>query len=251
MRALLTGLLVAPVTALANPMHDARPDFMAQCVSDGNEAATCTCLFDTWSDRVSEDQQKLAAMAIMMFVGVPPSSQQDMIAAAAMVQSIAPISLQCALQDNGPTAPSQRDTLNMVDGLGRGGLGALIGAAIARPGPTPTGAVQDGPDAETASAMASLYETELTRVHGRPIESRAVADFQPVFTSYCRLRGGTDAGCGCAWGVLISSGASSDTAYLASRSEGDDVLEYLTRDRLNAALDGLDRYHRARAVCPD
>ncbi len=251
MRALIASLVLIPTSAMADPLQDVRPDFMMQCASDGNDTATCTCMFDSWAETVPNDQKKIAATAIMMFAGVQPSSQAEMMAAASMAQSMGAITMQCALGISSEDLYAGGDAMGLANGVMAGGLGALIEAAPADSDPNSTVAVLDVPAKEIPGNLASTYEAELAKIHGHPIEGRALADFQPVFTSYCHLRGGTNAKCGCSWGVLVSSGASSDTAYLASRSEGDDVLEHLPRNRLNAALDGLDRYHRARAACPD
>lgn len=102
---------------------------------------------------------------------------------------------------------------------------------------------------DTREVLSARYESELAQIHSRPVESWTLPEFQPVFSSYCRLGGRSEASYDCAWGVLAGGGASGDVAYLASRGEGDDVLARMSCDRLNAALVELDRYYGARAVC--
>lgn len=252
-------IVLWPVTVWANPLQDVRSTFMTQCASDGNELATCTCLFEGWSTRVPEDQHGVAATAIMMFAGVQPDNQDDMMAAASMVQSMTDLTFQCALGGSDGAAQISPEALGVVSGImsgafngdpGSNSAGALGGALAGALSGVPQSAVPEpkAPE-ETGGDWNAQHKIELTRIDARPLESWALADLKPLFTSYCRSGGEAEAGCGCAWGVLAATGGSVDVAYLASRGEGDGVIGRMGRSRFNSALDGLNHYNEARGVC--
>ena len=98
-------------------------------------------------------------------------------------------------------------------------------------------------------ALKAEYEAELSRIHAAGPLTLDVSAFETLFTLYCMSGSGSAPECACAWDALAEAAVTPEVAYLASRSEGDDVLTYVPREKLYPAIDGLGAYYDVRARC--
>ncbi len=258
-----------PFTVVAQSLEDLRPDFIAGCVEGGNDAPMCGCLYDNWSANLPEDQHLLASTAITMFLGEMPQDPQKMMAAAALLQDMTSLLLQCAsgelqvsTQDAPPPIPQTGDAIEeqllykrvtgpsaTIEEMNR--YAALVEARKARDRAAEQKAIaaKENRAQINRAALYAEYEAELARIHGRDITAWAVDDFVPLFDLYCRSGGRTEASCACAWPILADLSKYNAVPYMASRSPGDDVTTRLSAADYSAAFFTLSLFNERRAVC--
>lgn len=161
----------------------------------------------------------------MLFLGRQPSSEQDIAAGAELLEPMMGVLILCA---------SGQNPLPETSGTSEAETDAQS---------------EDASIEEDRATLDARYEAELERIHTRPIMEWPIDEFEALFTFYCRKGGGTSESCSCAWEVLRKTSESSAVPYLASRSEGDDVFQRLTRDDFYSGLDGLGRFNTVRDQC--
>lgn len=208
--------------AVAESLKDIRPDFLIGCVAGGNEEADCACMFDNWSKDIPSGQEKAASSAIMMFLGKPPQNNDQMMSAARLLQGMTGVLLKCATESLSalPTQQADREAAN----------------------------IEIGQEHITRASGKANYEAELLHIHSQDITSWSEPELETLFKSYCQLGSGGQR-CDCEWPLLAASNYPSATVYLASRSEGDDVLQRIPREQFNSALTSLYKFNDQRAAC--
>ncbi|UWR80521.1 hypothetical protein K4K97_00850 [Phaeobacter inhibens] len=261
-------MILSVSIAFADPLQDARPDFLAGCQAEGNEAPICACIFDNWSKDVPPAQTETAVSAIAMFLGKPPQSNADMAAAAMSLQGMMDVLFQCAsgglpVADTAMPPIPQTGDLVEEEALYARVTGAngtieemnryafLVEERKARERAEEEQLIRERDQRAQANraALRDAYEAELTRIHARPIDDWPVAEFETLFVTYCQMEGGTPESCACAWPLLEELSTYNAVAYFASRNVGDDA-----RERVSAA-DGSSVYfthqifNEHRAVC--
>lgn len=87
-------------TGTAGTLQEIRPDFLAGCQGNGNEEPVCACMFDNWSADIPPEKETAARSAIMMFLGQQPESNEQMMEASRLLQSMSGVLMSCATSDS-------------------------------------------------------------------------------------------------------------------------------------------------------
>ncbi len=263
-------LILFTSIASADPLQDARPDFLAGCEAEGNEAPICACIFDNWSKDVPSARSEIAVSAIEMFLGKPPQSNADMAAAAMALQGMMDVLFQCASGG----LPVESTALLPIPQTGDLVEEKALYARITGPNGTAEEMnryaflveerkaleraeeqqlieQQDARAEANRIALREDYETELTRIHARAIDDWPVAEFEGLFITYCRMEGGTAESCACSWPILEELSTYNAAAYFASRNVGDDARERVSMADASSAPFTLGIFNDRRAICDE
>ena len=90
-------LQAAPQVGFPQALEEMRSDFIEGCVAEGNEMPICACIFDEWTKDMPVENHAAAQSALTMFLGQAPTNNEDMMAAAQMLQTMQGVVMQCAL----------------------------------------------------------------------------------------------------------------------------------------------------------
>jgi hypothetical protein len=252
----------------AQPLQDARPTFMNGCQAQGNEAPVCACIFDNWSKDIPEDNHGNAAAAVEMFLGRAPKSNADMMRASTLLQDMTDVLFACAsgaitLEEVSlPLIPQTNDAAeeaalleritgpnSTVEEMSRYAFIVEARKAAERADAKRKRAETSERREKNQKALRADYEAELGRIHSRPIDEWAVADFEPLFMLYCQSGGGTIKSCGCAWPILSELSTYNAVAYFASRSEGDDLRDRVSSADASSVYFTHQIFNERRAIC--
>ena len=266
--ALSLSLIFSVSLAWADPLQDARPDFLAGCQAEGNDAPICSCIFDNWSKDVPPAQTETAVSAIEMFLGKPPQSNADMAAAAMSLQGMMDVLFQCASGDLPvertalPSIPQTGDLAEeealyarvtsataTLEDMNRYAFLVEAREALERAAEQHLIAQQDGNAELNRAALRDDHEAELDRIHTRPIDAWPVAEFETLYVTYCQMGGGTEARCTCEWPILEELSTYNASAYFASRSEGDDMMSRVSAADASSVYFTHQIFNERRAVC--
>ncbi|MGR3676774.1 MAG: hypothetical protein ACU0AZ_02145 [Paracoccaceae bacterium] len=261
-------LILSASIASADPLQDARPNFLAGCEAEGNEAPICACIFDNWSKDVPPAQTETAVSAIEMFLGKPPQSNTDMAAAAMSLQGMMDVLFQCAsgglpFEKNAlPPIPQTGDLAEeealyarvtspngTIEDMNRYAFLVEARKARERTEEAEQIAQRDARAQTNRAALSDDYEAELERIHGRAIDDWPIAEFETLFITYCQMQGGTAKSCSCSWPILQELSTYNASAYFASRSEGDDMMSRVSAADASSVYFTHHIFNDRRADC--
>lgn len=266
MNRFLAGLVLAQF-ALPVVAQELQSQMMKGCEGFGNDPAECACVYDLWSAQVPEGSEMTAAAALAFIYGGPVPALADMEAVGSFVAALSDAAITCAsgkfaAEDDLAPIPETGDAAEEAALLARLSAGkaklgemmrydALVEArkAAEREAEAAANAARAERALAARAELSEAYDAALTRLHSRPLAEWGVNDYRPSFLLHCEMNGGTAGECACGWGKLTDLANSHVLIYLASRSEGDDVLEYLSSGELYGTLPALRLFNERRATC--
>lgn len=275
MKPVLPALAVAAIAATSAAHAQSRADFeaavMANCQSAGNEAADCACIAQNWSNDLSDDDLPLAIAAIeLSYAGTQPDMNMINLVMP-MVMGLTDYTLRCAAGEFGTAETAPRTEIPQTGDATEEALlleRLSAGEATLEEMMRYDQLVMDRRDAERAAEVAAQaakdtratearetlradYEAEFARIHAQSVPDLPIAEFETLFTLQCQMGGNSDAACSCGWDQVTDLAKTYALAYLASRPEGDDVLDHIPPADLYGTYPVLGLLNERRAVCDD
>lgn len=262
-------LFALPGLAAAQATADLEQSFMAVCTEAGNEVADCTCIVQNWTDDIAPEQVTLAMQAVEMSYQSKPPDPTMMQEVMPLIMGLTDYAIKCAtgellasgLSENSeiPQTGDATEQALLLERMTRGEANlsemmrydqlVLDGQSAERQSARLEQDAADARAADAQKALRSAHEAELDRIHSRPLPEWDVAEFETLFGLYCRMGGATEASCNCGWGRVTDLARTYALPYLASRSEGDDVLERLSSADFYGTLPALSFLNEQRAQC--
>jgi len=267
--AIVTALTCSAGMALGQTAAEVETALLEGCVTDGNDLADCTCIVQNWVSDMREDDLPLAMSAVEMSYQGKPPDPSTMNTVMPLVMGMMDYTLRCAAGELSATGVSERteipqtgDTTEEALLLERITTGNGTIAEMMRydqlvldrrddekQADAQAQAATNARAAQARSELTEAYETELARIHSQPIPDWPIAEFETLFDTYCLKGGESEASCSCSWGVVTELAMSYALPYLASRSEGDDVLERLPPADVYGTIPALSLLNERREKC--
>ncbi len=265
--AICLTLTAAPVFAQDRAAFEAR--FMEACQQSGNEAADCACIGQNWSADLPDEDLPLALAAVEMSFLEQMPDMNLINQVMPMIMGLTDYTLRCASGEFAATGESDREEIAQTGDateealllqrltLGQATLEEMMRydqlvmdrRAAEREAEVAAQQAKDARAAEMREALRAQYDAEFARLHSRSIPEWPIAEFETLFTLYCQMGGNSDAACACGWDQVTDLAISYALPYLASRSEGDDVLEHISQADLYGTYPALSLLSERRAVC--
>ncbi len=266
----LAALAAAPA-AQAQSRAEFAAAFMDNCQSAGNAAADCACIAQNWSNDLSDDDLPLAIAAIEMSYADTQPDINMINLVLPMVMGLTDYTLRCAAGEFGTSETGPRaDIPQTGDAAEEALLRERLSAGEAtleemmrydqlvmdrrdadRAAADAAQAAKDTRAAEARETLRADYDAEFARIHAQSVPDLPIAEFETLFTLQCQMGGNSDAACNCGWDQVTDLAKTYALAYLASRPEGDDVLDHIPPADLYGTYPALSLLNERRAVCDD
>jgi hypothetical protein len=274
MKQLIFGLLatLCAGTVHAQTATDLQDRFLAGCEAQGNDADDCTCIYQNWSKDFTADDEHLASDVIAMSFENAQPAPSKMAQLLPLVMGMTDVLMRCsagelsaqnlpAAQADIPQTGDAKEEALLLQRLTAGEASitemmrydqlVVDRRAVERKADLQAQADKDARATQARATLRAEYEASLAQIHSRTIAEWAMTDLRPTFILYCKMGGASDAACACGWDKTAELAHSNVLPYLASRSEGDDILEYLTPGEFYAVRQSIGLLNERRALCDD